>query len=367
MATERLYYVDYLRAFAMLFGILVHATTVADYGSLEIIPFISNNFRMGTFFAISGFFAVMLIDRRGASLFVSSRSQAIGIPLLSGLLLLNPVTLLLVFRHHNPGSDLSWGEVLSAAMGGEGEFFGAVVWHLHLWFLVSLLVYALVAPVALRAIDAVRTKAAIRRAASLVPPWLRPVAVAIAVAVAVLAARAAFSLILKPLDAPWIVRATMSYFPYYLLGMILYRESALWRSLHRIDPPLLALVALLWAASAFGMVSEHAQGVFGLFRREINVCAAFFALLFVFRFAFNRPSRVGSELTGAVYTIYIFHYLTIYLLVAVFGGVIDPSSHYAYWLIVAATATLCYLAHRLLVTRSGVLMFMFNGKKAGAS
>ena len=61
MANDRLFYLDHLRAFAMLFGVLVHTATLQTFGpALEAIPTVSFYFRMGTFFAVSGYFGALL-------------------------------------------------------------------------------------------------------------------------------------------------------------------------------------------------------------------------------------------------------------------------------------------------------------------
>ena len=49
---SRLYYLDALRAFAMLYGILVHVTTLGLPEGLRWIPVTSGYFRMGLFLSL---------------------------------------------------------------------------------------------------------------------------------------------------------------------------------------------------------------------------------------------------------------------------------------------------------------------------
>jgi len=96
--TGRLHHLDALRSFCMLFGILVHTGTLAPGLAVSQAVFdISENFRMATFFVISGFFGVLLLDRRGARSFLGHRAQGLAIPFLAGVMLLNPVTLWLIY------------------------------------------------------------------------------------------------------------------------------------------------------------------------------------------------------------------------------------------------------------------------------
>lgn len=142
---ERLYYLDYLRAFAMIVGILLHVTTLGDFGWLEVLGPVSHNFRMGTFFAVSGFFAALLLDRRSLRGFLGSRLLALGLAV--GLVLLIPLTLWMVhaWRLGPVGPD-QLGRIVALSFDPRNGVGANFDWHLHLWFLISLLCYTLAAP-----------------------------------------------------------------------------------------------------------------------------------------------------------------------------------------------------------------------------
>lgn len=53
----------------MLYGILVHVTTLGLPEGLRWIPVTSGYFRMGLFFLVSGFFAAMMLRRYAAGIF----------------------------------------------------------------------------------------------------------------------------------------------------------------------------------------------------------------------------------------------------------------------------------------------------------
>jgi hypothetical protein len=96
-APERLHALDAVRGFALLLGIVFHATIsfvpapakfwiVEDTHqstALAVLFFVIHIFRMTTFFLVAGFFAHMSFHRRGAKAFVRDRLKRIALPLLA--------------------------------------------------------------------------------------------------------------------------------------------------------------------------------------------------------------------------------------------------------------------------------------------
>jgi glucan biosynthesis protein C len=98
-APERLHALDAVRGFALLLGIVLHATLsfmpvaptrvwiIADSHpsiTLGVLFFAIHVFRMTTFFLIAGFFAHLSFHRRGAAGFIKDRLQRIALPLAVG-------------------------------------------------------------------------------------------------------------------------------------------------------------------------------------------------------------------------------------------------------------------------------------------
>jgi glucan biosynthesis protein C len=97
-APERLHALDAVRGFALLLGIVLHATLsfmpaptriwiIQDThpsNTLAMLFFAIHVFRMTTFFLIAGFFAHMSFHRRGARAFIKDRMERIALPLLVG-------------------------------------------------------------------------------------------------------------------------------------------------------------------------------------------------------------------------------------------------------------------------------------------
>jgi glucans biosynthesis protein C len=146
-APERLHALDAVRGFALLLGIVFHATLsfipapgriwiVQDSHSsitLTALYFVIHVFRMTTFFLIAGFFAHMSFHRRGARAFIEDRLQRIALPLLVAWPIVFAATYVVVFwAAHFPN-----GGPVPGAAGWPPTLPGFPL--THLWFLYVLL------------------------------------------------------------------------------------------------------------------------------------------------------------------------------------------------------------------------------------
>ncbi len=144
---ERLHALDAVRGYALLLGIVLHATMsflptptrvwiIRDSHpsiTLGVLFFAVHVFRMTTFFLIAGFFAHLSFHRRGAWGFVKDRLQRIALPLVIGWPILFTAMGMVVF----------W----AATFPDGGRLPGAATWPpvlprfplAHLWFLYVLL------------------------------------------------------------------------------------------------------------------------------------------------------------------------------------------------------------------------------------
>jgi len=97
VAPERLHAFDAVRGLALMLGVAFHATMsflpgrgiwiVTDHErslTLAVVFHVLHAFRMMTFFLVAGFFARMMLERRGTAGFVRDRLKRIGVPLLAG-------------------------------------------------------------------------------------------------------------------------------------------------------------------------------------------------------------------------------------------------------------------------------------------
>lgn len=159
--TERLHALDATRAFALILGVIFHAVwfyapysmsqAVFDVRSNHFFGwffFTSHSFRMQLFFVIAGFFARMLIERRGVRGFVSNRWKRIGLPFLVGWIIIYPLFFTVWVWGFQESGQLEFPAPLYVVP--LYLFFGGAVFEhranggafnlTHLWFLYQLMV-----------------------------------------------------------------------------------------------------------------------------------------------------------------------------------------------------------------------------------
>ena len=144
---ERLHALDAVRAFALLSGIVLHATMsfflpipahdVSQSATLNVVFFLIHTWRMTTFFIVAGLFARLVIARRGTRGFIADRAKRILVPLLVGWIILTPLTL----------AALIWGVTRSAdpatvaAVSHPAVVPAGAFPLVHLWFLYYLCIF----------------------------------------------------------------------------------------------------------------------------------------------------------------------------------------------------------------------------------
>lgn len=150
----RLDYLDAVRAFALLLGIVFHASlsflpvsvgwAVMDVSTSPLISgfiVISHSFRMAVFFLIAGYFARLSLQRRGGGAFLKSRTMRLVVPFVVGWFILRP---LIISGWIMGGASLRGDvDIRAGLIGGfqslntlpDGVFTGT-----HLWFIYYLIV-----------------------------------------------------------------------------------------------------------------------------------------------------------------------------------------------------------------------------------
>src|SRR5262245_20897484 len=151
---ERFHSLDALRAFALLLGVFFHSLmayvlppgiwavgTTAPSTPLLWFIYYSHCFRMEVFFLLAGFFARLVIQKRGVSSFLRDRSTRI---LLVFVVALYPMKLLLISVWVSGGLKTGWLKlspevaklpVWQLNIGGLGRESWPKINLTHLWFL----------------------------------------------------------------------------------------------------------------------------------------------------------------------------------------------------------------------------------------
>ncbi|MCF8486653.1 MAG: acyltransferase family protein [Rhodobacteraceae bacterium] len=366
--SQHLHHLDALRSFAILYGLLVHTATIGVSFPLTLISEISGYFRMGTFFCVSGFFAAMVLRRYGPVLFLKKRALALLVPLICGLVFLNPVTNWLIWQWHNP--PMPFTEFVRLAFEGTlPPHKGPIVWHLHLWFLVSLAVYVASAPVA--AVLAPRAPAFVRHIPdklAALPRWLCVLMAAALISFTALCLRVGFEIAIDPFmrgwassDTVWMVRNTLYYWPMFLTGMLIFHHRVFADQFQSISLPALALgILAVLLLRRFVPEGGDLWEVLNIVSRAFLTTAAIAALMAIFSRWFQRPGLL-SRAAEAVYSIYILHFLVIYLIAHALRPLgLGPES--LFFAVAGLTFVAVFALHRFIVHPVPLLSLMFNGK-----
>jgi glucan biosynthesis protein C len=258
-SNERLHALDAVRGFALIAGIVFHATLsflpgpkgvplwiVTDSHpsvALAVTFHVLHIFRMTTFFLIAGFFAHLTFHRRGAKGFIADRAKRIGAPLLVGWPILFAAIVAVTI----------WAAV-SAAHGRPlpppPKYAGFPAFPLtHLWFLYLLLwLYAVtltIRAIVARLDRAGRLRAAIDRAVRLVAT--HPAGLVL------LGAPTTLAFLATPGWLPWFgiptpdssfvpnLAAAVAFFSAFGFGWLAHRQSEILGAWRRLWPANLAL------------------------------------------------------------------------------------------------------------------------------
>ena len=141
---QRFHELDALRAFAMLLGVVLHASMYLVWAEWpvvgeeispdlpydDIVHFI-HGFRMPVFFLLSGFFTALLWQRRGRKALINHRLRRVGLPLLIGMFTVIPINIvwfIMLGKDELNIFSVIWSFALGWVYGLQ-----------HLWFLWMLL------------------------------------------------------------------------------------------------------------------------------------------------------------------------------------------------------------------------------------
>lgn len=154
----RYHYMDNLRALAMLLGIFFHAALAyspmmqnlwlaADPVNsivMDSLAWFSHTFRMPLFFIIAGFFALMLIEKRGIGGFIKHRLLRIGVPFIVFLPLCLTAVIMTIGWATNDVENPSPMLQMIKMMQNNPEAPQPPFSTMHLWFLFNLMLFCVV-------------------------------------------------------------------------------------------------------------------------------------------------------------------------------------------------------------------------------
>ena len=373
---DRIHAMDNLRALAMLAGVVFHAALAhsplmhmiwppADAGRsvlVDVVAWFLHMFRMPLFFVVAGYFAALLVARRGIGGLFRNRCARVLLPLLLFLpIVLSSMHWLTVEAAGNvmhPSPALAW---IRGYIDEHGALPSAPGWA-HLWFLFYLLLFTVLVWV----VSALELGRVGSRIANLHPGWL-------AALVPLLLAPALASIGI-PWPAPeFVIPAlwALAFFGvYFALGYQLFHRVDMLERLRPLSPVLLvaavaAYALLFWSTDGFAAGRPTSQRHF--VHALLEACAGFWmtlwCLLAARRWLAGRSATM-RWLADASYWVYLVH---VPLLFAIQYRLLDLQLHWTTKFAIATVTTLAlsFASYQLLV-RHTVIGSLLNGKRPRA-
>ena len=341
---SRLFFIDHLRTFLVILVVLHHVAMV--YGAsapfyyveppftaplafiaLLVFALVNQSWFMGAFFLLAGYFAPGSYDRKGPGSYIKERLLRLGIPLIIGTFVLNPISAL--------GTYLMPASLTGITDPPTWQAYPSLIGLGPLWFVVMLLVFSFG-----YAVWRMLTK---NRASSSTSTFSRLSYLGIGVFILALAVASYLVRMVIPLGTEVLGFPTLAYLPQYLsffvLGTVASRQDwfrTLSSSMGAVGFVVAVVAGVLLFPLAFSgqlfsleltPALDNAMGngqwqsaVYALWDSifAVGICLG---LLAFFRRFINGQGAFGRLLSQQGYTVYITHITTLVLLAYALRGV----------------------------------------------
>lgn len=385
---QRLDYLDAARAFALILGIVFHASisfmpifigwAVMDISTSSIVPIfmmIAHSFRLELFFLIAGFFSHMKFHSEGILRFLQSRTVRIAIPFIIGWFLLRPLLVSAwIVGAESMRGDANILNALKAGFATWGDLPKDLLVGTHLWFLYYLLCISVSVMLMHYFLGLHKpTQQKLAQLADAATRWLCKSHLAL-FAVAIPTASCLWFMNHWGMDTPdKMLKPHIPVFLVYggcfLFGWLLHRQAELMESFTRLTWSkvvlcLLAIIATHWLSS-FEMKLAHPHynllKTGFVFSYAIMMWSLMSLTLGLFRHFFNRSNKTVRYIADASYWLYLIHLPIVIWLQIAFA---ELSLHWSIKLISISTLTI-FISLILYdaVVRSTFVGAVLNGKR----
>lgn len=332
--SARLDYLDAVRAFALLLGVVFHASlsfmpmyigwAVMDVSTISVMPgfvLICHSFRMELFFLLAGYFSHMTFHKRGPGPFLKSRFNRIAIPFVVAWFILRPF----VVSGWIMGAESLRGDV--HILGGLAQGFLAletlpvgIFTGTHLWFLYYLALATATTVLATRSLSlfpvlkrnlhgfADKALSAIARNSSSAPILAVPTSVCL------------YFMSGWGMDTPdkSLVPHLPAYFVYvggFSLGWLIHRQPQLLTELSRLKP--VRVLNIFGSAILTLYLARYQPDAGHPFYQQLHVAFAYsygvlmwslvFGTIGCFRLVFAKPNKIVRYFADSSYWLYLVH------------------------------------------------------------
>ena len=348
-------YLDFARGILMSIGIIIHTSYIFStypwrISTGENIAFFTylidliHSFRMESFYVVSGFFSMMIIEKYSLNIFLKTRVLRLGVPMLFCGLTFN------VLMHL-----MSNGNYLHVSAAFDTSYWLGGGWLSHLWFLANLIGYCVLVYLAL----IVFKRYVIRLKYVKINYFVFLLSVFVFF---ILVRRIGWRIPNSPWGDKWVLIDTgkfVFYFTYFIVGIVIYQNKIVrfkYIQLYQYNM-ILYLLSLLFMFVFKGDINVYLIEIVNI----LNTISLTGLILTVFYKFFNKPSYSMRVISDASYTIYLLHQP---IIVALGLLIIKLPIHYSLKFILISFPAwyLPYLFHIKIVKRFPVLGFLFNGK-----
>ena len=331
---NRLDYLDAVRAFALLLGIVFHASmsfvpifigwAVMDISTSSVVTnfmLVSHSFRMELFFLIAGFFSHMTFHKKGASVFISSRLTRIAIPFIVGWFILRPLIIASwVMGGQSLRGDVQILNALKIGIQSLSQLPTDLLTGSHLWFLYYiLLVTGIVLGVRAAGSLAPSIQATATKRADLIVAWITNSRISWLL-LSLPTGACLWHMSIWGMDTPdkslvphWPV--LIVYGGFFAFGWLLHRQKGLIDRFARLT---IGRVALCFASISATIVlspyqSDMGQAHIGLIHAAFSFSYAMMMWSLVslciglFKEFFDKPSKVVRYIADSSYWLYLIH------------------------------------------------------------
>lgn len=371
-AGERIHSMDNLRALAMLAGVVFHAALAysplmhpiwpaADAGrsiAVDALAWFLHMFRMPLFFVVAGYFAALLVARRGIGGLFRNRCARVLLPLLLFLPVviasMHWLTANAAANVVHPSPALAW---LRGYIGEHGAMPFLPGWA-HLWFLFYLMLFTVLVWVA-SALEFGR----IGDKLAALPSSVRVLAMPLPLALALAGTGVPWPAPEFLLPALW----ALAFFGlYFALGYRMFHRPAMLDRLHAASPLLLsgavlAYAVLFWSTDGLAATRQTPLRHFlhALLEAGAGLWMTLWCLLAAKRWLAGRSATM-RWLADASYWVYLVH---LPLLFAIQYRLLDVQLHWSAKFAIATSSTLAlsFASYQLLVRHTPIGRLL-NGK-----
>ena len=360
---NRIYFFDAMRAILIFFIIIIHilqsfnpnaSWLIYNNNDIKIAPYIIDFlmlFTLQSFFIMSGYLAAMSIKKRNIQHFFHSRIKRVLIPVIVTSLTFNSFQAYLL-------NQLGWMNITLYSYLSEGR------WVPHLWFLIDLAIFFLLTYLSIRFINPI-----LQKTLSIFNKIFEKgglYTILFLFSFIILAFIILFSILSPYIYNPIInVRSMFFYFPFFILGTLLFLNKTIFKQFIQVD-----IIKTLLVTIPFGILSVYFETpnnnnikkiFYYFFNSSSNIFASALCFALFYKF-FNKKSKLFSFLAEASFSIYLFHHLIV-IAISLLMIHFNIGGYLGFLILLISVILITLSLHHFVISKIKILAFLYNGKK----